>query len=161
MRRERERYAYGGYKYAPESYNFTLNGKVLNIPEDLKQTLRYKAACGLRDEVITELKRFVRKSRRMPNVEFITYGFFGKGEKNYYFTRDLLAKPNDFAGRICAYKNAKAGLQNAIDFLQVGYSCTTGEVSPFGSRVKSEEVYVTKLDLARPVIIKFVAPAIF
>ena len=35
MARKHENFRWGGYKYAPESIGFSLNGKRLNIPEEV------------------------------------------------------------------------------------------------------------------------------
>ena len=46
MARKHENFRWGGYKYAPESVGFSLNGKRLNLPEEVRSRIAYLAVCG-------------------------------------------------------------------------------------------------------------------
>ena len=41
MARKHENFRWGGYKYAPESVGFSLNGKRLNLPEEVSSRIVY------------------------------------------------------------------------------------------------------------------------
>ena len=156
MRKEKEKYSFGGYKYAPESVKFTLNGKVLNLPEELRSTLAYKAVCGKTKEVVDELKRFVRQRRRESNIAGVAYGFYGTGSTEYYFTRDLIATETDsLAERARVYKAWKHFLKDRDCVVELPYIVEEGELAPNGiQQLKSGQVTV-RVDLMRPVTVRF------
>lgn len=153
MRNEKEKYSFGGYKYAPESVNFTLNGKLLNLPEELRSTLAYKAVCGRKQEVLDELKRFVRKRRRESDIVGVTYGFYGVGSSEYYFTRDLIAV--DFKERIRVYKEWKNFLLDRDCVVELPYVVEEGEFTTGGMQLKDSRVATIRVDLLRPVKVRF------
>ena len=64
MARKHENFKWGGYKYAPESVGFSLNGKHLNLPEEVRSRIAYLAVCGRNKEVLDELKRALRKEEK-------------------------------------------------------------------------------------------------
>ena len=46
MSRKHENFKWSGYKYAPESVGFSLNGKHINFSENIRSHLAYLAICG-------------------------------------------------------------------------------------------------------------------
>lgn len=156
---ERERYSYGGYKYAAESINFTLNGKLLQLPDDVRSNLAYLALCGRHKEVLDGLKRFVRKERRTSNVEYVTYGFFEKDGSQFYYTKDLLARPDDMQDKVRVYKNWKHYLQDN-DCVATYYSVEEGTVAPGEIQKPTVSAHEVRVDLNRPVRIKVVRKAV-
>lgn len=155
MRKEKEKYSFGGYKYAPESVKFTLNGKLLNLPEELRSKLAYKAVCGKQKEVVDELKRFVRQRRRESDIVGVTYGFYGNGSTEYYFTRDLITTGTCLKDRVCAYKTWKQYLKGRDCVVELPYTVEEGELTPNGfQQLKSDPVTVL-VDLTRPVTVRF------
>lgn len=159
MRKEKERYSYGGYKYAPESINFTLNGKRLQLPDDLRSNLAYLAICGRHKEVLDGLKRFVRKERRTSNVEYVTYGFYRENGKDFYYTRDLLARPSDMQDKVRVYKKWKQYLKDN-NCIATCYTVESGAVAPDGTSKPSVRTEEVRVDLSRPVRIKLVRKAV-
>ena len=160
MKKEKERYSYGGYKYATESINFTLNGKLLTLPEDLRSNLAYLALCGRHKEVIDGLKRYVRKERKSADVEYVTYGFYREnGGKDFYYTKELLACPNDMQDRIRVYKNWRKFLLDH-DCIATTYTVESGTVTPDGIAKPTVSAQEVRVDLKRPVRIKFVRKAV-
>jgi len=156
MGKEMEHYSFGGYKYAPESVRFTLNGKLLNLPEELRSILAYKAVCGQKKEVVDGLKRFVRQQRRESDIEGITYGFYGTGTNEYYFTRDLII-PTDsnLEDKVRAYKAWKQYLSEKDCIVELPYIVEEGEVMPNGMQSPEARLVVASVDLIRPVKVLF------
>lgn len=159
MKKEKERYSYGGYKYAPESISFTLNGKLLQLPEDVRGNLAYLALCGRHKEVIDGLKRFVRKERKTSDVTYVTYGFYEKNGKEFYYTKDFLAHPMDLQDRVRVYKAWKKFLldQNCI---ATTYIVESGSVTPDGITKPTVSAKEVRVDLKRPVRINVVRKAV-
>ena len=66
--RKHENFHWGGYKYAPESVWFSINGKHINFPEDVRSRLAYLAVCGEKEKLLIELKRALREEEKKPRV---------------------------------------------------------------------------------------------
>lgn len=62
--RKHENFHWGGYKYAPESVGFSINGKHINFPEEVRSRLAYLAVCGENEKLLIELKNEHRKFMR-------------------------------------------------------------------------------------------------
>jgi len=156
MGKEKERYSFGGYRYAPESVKFTLNGKRLILPEELRSILAYKAVCGQTKEVVDGLKRFVRKQRRESNIAGITYGFYGAGTTEYYFTRDLVIPADSkLSEKVRVYKAWKEFLLEKNCVVELPYVVEEGEVMPNGIKKTETRPAEARVDLLRPIKVFF------
>ena len=159
MRKEKEKYAYVGYKNAPESINFTLNGKLLELPEEVRSNLAYLAVCGRHKEVTDGLKRFVRKERRTAAISYVTYGFYEVDGNQFYYTKDLLARPYDLQDRVRVYKNWKHYLKDN-DCIATYYTVEEGTVAPGITSKPAVSAQAMRVDLNRPVRIRFLRKAV-
>lgn len=88
-------FKWSGYKYAPETIGFSLNGKHLNLPEETRSNLAYLAICGRNKEVIEELKRIVRAEEKKPIIKGKCICFFAENSDKYFYTQQLLYNPDD------------------------------------------------------------------
>lgn len=68
MSRKHEIFKWSGYKYAPESVSFSLNGKHINFSENIRSHLAYLAICGENEELLIELKRALRAEEKKPLI---------------------------------------------------------------------------------------------
>lgn len=159
MKKERERYSYGGYRYAAESITFTLNGKLLQLPENVRSNLAYLALCGRHKEVIDGVKCFVRKERRTSDISFVTYGFFEENGNQFYYTKDLLARPDDMQDKLRVYKGWKQFLIDR-DRVATCYSVEEGMVAPGETKKPTAKVVEVRVDLNRLVRINVIREAV-
>lgn len=157
MSRKHENFRWGGYKYAPESFNFTLNGKLLNIPAEIKGNLQYKAVCGKCKEVEDELKRYLRKEEKKP-CDLVTFGFYAKDNKrDFYFTKQLTAHRSDLSEKLRIYKEWKHYIVDTCDCRLQPFVVTTGHITPYGTEKAGEEDTSVEIDTNRMgVVIRFV-----
>lgn len=151
----KEKYSFGGYRYAPESIKFMLNGKLLHLPEELRSMLAYKAVCGRTKEVVDELKRFVRQRRRESDIAGFTYGFFADGRNDYYFTRELITTDCRLSEKVRVYKAWKKYLADNGCIVELPYSVWKGEVTPDGMQGTGSSPVTVRVDLKRPVTVRF------
>ena len=89
MARKHEKFSWGGYKYAPETVQFSLNGKPLNLPEKTRNHIAYLAVCGKTNEARDELKRILRKDEKKPQIIGKCICFFKENSNDFYYTQQL------------------------------------------------------------------------
>ena len=156
MARKHENFRWGGYKYAPESIGFSLNGKRLNLPEEVRSRIAYLAVCGKNKEVEDELKRFLRKEENKP-CDLITFGFYAKDDRrNFYFTKQLRAYRTDLPEKLRIYKEWKHYIVDTCGGRLQPFVVTTGHITPYGSDKANEEDTSVEIDTNRMgVIIRF------
>lgn len=88
--RKHENFHWGGYKYAPESVWFSINGKHINFPEEVRSRLAYLAVCGENEKLLIELKRALRAEEKKPRVVGKCICFFKERLKRVLFIHSSL-----------------------------------------------------------------------
>ena len=161
MARKHENFRWGGYKYAPESVGFSLNGKRLNLPEEVRSRIAYLAVCGKSKEVEDELKRILRKDEKKPRIVGKCICFFKKDSNELYYTQQLRYNPNDIQDALRCYKEWKRYIKEKDCILETGYELTEGEFNPFGTNTKTTKTVTSVVDLSRCRSIKVVRESIF
>ena len=105
--RKHENFHWGGYKYAPESVWFSINGKHINFPEEVRSRLAYLAVCGEKEKLLIELKRALRAEEKKPRVVGKCICFFKKDSNEFYYTQQLRYNPDDLYDALRCYKEWK------------------------------------------------------
>ena len=161
MARKHENFRWSGYKYAPESVRFSLNGKRLNLPEEVRSKAAYLACCGKNKEVIDELKRALRKEEKQPRIVGKCICFFKKDSNEFYYTQQLRYNPNDIQDALRCYKEWKRYIESKDCILEVGYEVTEGEFNPFGDNKPTIKAVTSVVDLTRCRSIRIIRESIF
>lgn len=159
--RKHENFSWRGYKYAPESIRFSMNGKYLNLPEDIRSNIAYLVVCGKNKEAIDELKRVVRKDEKKPLIICKCICFFKKDSNEFYYTRQLSYNPNDLQDALMCYKEWKRYIQSKNCIIETGYEVTKGEFTPFGENNVKTNVVTCVVDLTRRRTINIVREALY
>ena len=149
MARKHEKFSWGGYKYAPETVQFSLNGKPLNLPEKTRNHIAYLAVCGKTNEARDELKRILRKDEKKPQIIGKCICFFKENSNDFYYTQQLRYNPNNIQDALRCYKEWKHYIQSKDCILEVGYEVTEGEFNPFGDNKAKRRAVVSRVDLNR------------
>ena len=160
MARKHENFNWSGYKYAPESVGFSLNGKRLNLPEELRNRIAYLAVCGRNKEVLDELKRALRKDEKQPLVVGKCVCFFKKDSNEFYYTQQIRYNPNDLQDALRCYKEWKHYIESKDCILETGYELTEGKFEPFGNSKVTTTTVTSVVDLSRCRTIKVVRESI-
>lgn len=148
-----ERYKFSMYKYAPESFRASINGKQIQLTTQEASTIGQVLLAKGTEACIAELKRFVRKSRNQRRQ--VTIGFFkANGSREYMFTRDLMAYDDDLQDKLRIYKEWKRYcLSKDCDLAT--HNITSGEFNPFGkNNAKTRESH-DLVDITRPIKLKY------
>ena len=154
-------FKYGGYRYAPEQWGFSYNGKQINLDTDTKTTLAMLVISGKRKEAEDELKRLLRKEEKQIN-DFVTFGFFGKNSNKYYFTSQLSAHRNNLAEKLRIYKEWKRYIIEDKNGKLQPFVVTSGYFTPYGTEEKREEDTSIVIDFKRHgCTIRFIKEKIF
>lgn len=159
--RKHENFNWGGYKYAPETVRFSLNGKRINFPDETRSRLAYLAVCGRNKELIIELKRALRAEEKKPRVVGKCICFFKKDSNEFYYTQQLRYKPDDLQDALRCYKKWKRYIQSKDCVLEVGYEVTEGEFNPYGKNKVERRAVTSIVDLTRCTSINIVRESIF
>lgn len=161
MSRKHENFCWRGYKYAPESIEFSLNGKQLCLPEEVRSKIAYLAACGKDKEVTDELKRFLRKEEKTPYVIGKCICFFKKDSDEFYYTQQLRYDPDDIQDALRSYKKWKRYIEEKNCILETGYELSEGEFDPYGKSKSTHKTITNVVDLSRCRSIRIVRKKIF
>lgn len=147
--------SYNGYKYAPESFSFFVNGKLYagrHTPE--AAALANLIIQGKEKEAADMIKRNIRKGYKKP--EYITIGFYQEGSPSrYFFTRQLYARRDDLRDKLRIYKEYKHFLESNNCIVST-YEIKAGEFIPGQESTPKAEKITEKADLKRPLIIKLI-----
>lgn len=151
MSRKHENFRWSGYKYAPESVGFSLNGKHINFPEEVRSRLAYLTICGKNEELLIELKRELRKEEKKPLIIGKCICFFKKDSDEFYYTQQLRYNPDNLHDALRCYKEWKRYILSKNCILEAGFTVTEGTFEPFENgnnkpKVKTIENYI---DLTR------------
>ena len=146
---------YSGYKYAPESFNFFVNGK-LYAPCYTQEAaaLAMLIIQGKEKEAADTIKRNIRKGYKKPH--YVTIGYFQEGSKSrYFFTRQLYADSNNLTDKLRIYKEYRHFLQSQNCIVNT-YEVNAGEVAPGKAAAATTTIIEEKADLNRPIIIHLI-----
>ena len=140
---------YSMYKYAPESFRCRINGKLIEF--DDASTLGELVWKGHK-AVVDEIKRRIRKWRK--ERRRVTFGFYGKGNNRYFYTRELGAYDDDLQDKLRIYKLWKEYcLSRDCDLATT--IITEGTITPDGESKPKERESSDIVDLGRPIKLRY------
>lgn len=141
---------YSCNEYASETFYCSVNGKRF-VTED-PSYFGYLVISGKGKEARDEIKREIRKRRKQRRR--VTFGFFGKGNNRFFYTRELEAYDDDLEDKLRIYKLWKAYcLSKDCDLATT--IITEGSITPDGkSKVKQRESSDI-VDLSRPIKLRY------
>lgn len=147
--------SYNGYKYAPETFNIFVNGKLYaGRHTEEAAALANLIIQGKEKEAADRIKRNIRKGYKKP--EYITIGFYQEGSKSrYFFTRQLYARRDDLTDKLRIYKEYKQFLESNNCIVNT-YEVNAGEVKPGQISAPTKQTIEERADVKRPLIIKLV-----
>ena len=114
---------------------------------------------GKETEAEAELKRVLRKEEKSPRVVGKCICFFKKGSGTYYYTLQLMYKPDDLQDGLRCYKEWKRYIQSKDCMLETGYVITEGVL--LDGKETVQRTVTSKVDLTRCRSIKVVRESIF
>ena len=82
-------YTYG-WRTAPEQWNFYHNDKLIELDNDVRNSLACMCIAGDITEAENELKRIIRKRQTQIKTDCII-AFYGKDSSEYYYSKNLKA----------------------------------------------------------------------
>ena len=141
---------YSMYRFAPETFKCSVNGQSLAIEDP--STLGMMFVSGNTKGVDDEIKRIVRKIRTQRRR--VTFGFYGKGNNKYFYTRELGAYDDDLQDKLRIYKEWKRYcLSRDCDLAT--HTVTSGEFTLNGMKNTKEKESTEIVDITRPIKIRY------
>lgn len=141
---------YSCNQYAPETFCCSVNGKRLEL--EYPSSLGHLVICGKGKEARDEIKRIVRRNRKQRRR--VTFGFYGKGNKRFYYTRELGAYDDDLQDKLRIYKLWKEYcLSRDCDLATT--IITEGSVTPDGISKTKQRKSSDIVDLSRPIKLRY------
>ena len=147
--------SYNGYKYAPESFTFFVNGKVYAAAYTQEAAkLGYLIITGKEKEARDTIKRQIRADYKKP--QYLTIGFYQEGSASrYFYTRQLYARRDDLRDKLRIYKEWKHFIESQNCVLNT-YEINAGEFIPGQKAAPKKQLIEERADLKRPLIIKLI-----
>ena len=149
MARKHEHFSWCGYKYAPESFKFFLNGKKIYLSDDMTSTLGCLVIAGKKKEVTDKLKRLLRADEKKPQIVGNCIIFFKEDSNEFYYTKDLQYHTGDLQEALRCYKKWKHYILDRNCMLETGYTVEEGDFEPFGNNIPKRKAIISKVDLKR------------
>lgn len=141
---------YSCNEYASETFHCSVNGK--RFETDDPAHFGYLVICGKGKEARDEIKRIVRRNRKQRRR--VTFGFYGKGNNRYFYTRELGAYDDDLQDKLRIYKLWKEYcLSRDCDLATM--VITEGSITPDGKSKPKERGSGDIVDITRPIKIKY------
>ena len=137
-------------EYAPETFGCSVNGKRFMI-EDPSYYGRLVIS-GKGKEARDEIKREVRKRRKQRRR--VTFGFYGKGNNRFFYTRELGAYDDDLDDKLRIYKLWKQFCESKNCDLATTI-ITEGSVTPNGKGKVTQRESSDIVDLSRPIKLRY------
>jgi hypothetical protein len=139
--RKHDNFTYNyGWRTAPEQWSFYHNGKLIELDSDIRNSLACLCLSGKTREAENELKRIIRKQQKTSN-KYVTIGFYGvEHTKEYYFTKQLLARKDNLSDMLRIYKDWKEYILNLNCKLPF---CTTGKLDGNFNTIEKHTEYNT------------------
>lgn len=157
MKRKHECFTYNyGFRTAPEQWNFFCNKKRINLDSEIRNKLACLCLAGKTKEAEDELKRLLRREEKEMECKYVTFAFFEKDSKNFFYTQDLMAKPNDLMDKLRIYKAWKEYIFKKNKGCLQPFTVKTGYISPYRNKaVKTEDTSV-EIDSHKCTTVRFV-----
>ncbi len=157
MARKHEKFSLTyGWKTAPESYKFYLNGKIINLDFNKRNQLGYMCVCGKLKDAEDELKRLLRKEEKSSALCGRCVAFYQLGGDRYVHQQDFLYNPNNRSEALAMYKKWKHYIQERDNKLPEPVRITKGYVTPYGMTKGEDVTEEFTVDLSQKCIIKVV-----
>lgn len=154
MARKHERFSYThGWKTAPESYKFYLNGELINLDYDTRSKLGYMCACGNFKEAEKELKRLLRKEEKRSGICGKCVAFYVLNEQKYVYSESFLYNPYNRDEAMLMYKEWKHYIQACNNKIASPVRTTSAFVTPYGVEKAEDRTEEYTVDLSRGFII--------
>ena len=153
MKRNNISISYRVPQYCAEMSRFWVNGKIFCKEwDDLSSDLGYLVQCGKGKEALDKIKRIVRRNRKQRRR--VTFGFYGKGNNRYFYTRELGAYHDDLEDKLRIYKLWKEYcLSRDCDLATT--IITEGSITPDGKSKGKERESSDVVDLSRPIKLRY------
>ena len=129
--RKHENFHWSGYKYAPESVEFFINGKHINFSEEVRSRLACLAVCGESEKLLIELKRALRAEEKKSRVVGKCICFFKKDSNEFYYTQQLRYNPDDLYDALRCYKEWKTSVYKGYKQDKIEMRGDRAEMSDF------------------------------
>lgn len=161
MKYDKITYSYG-WRTAPETYEFSYNGKQLNLSFDDKREFGYKIICGKIKEVEDEIKRRIRKQYNRGNVAGWCICSCVENSTEYCYTQDIMFfNRYNIKEKLKAYKEWKHYVSSKKYVLQQsGIKQTSGYIMSNGKQIGKEYKIANgiKVDPLRYGLVKITYP---
>ena len=157
MARKHDRFSYSyGWRTAPEQWHFGWNGKPIRLDNETRSFIANLMIAGNNEAAEAVLKRMLRKQEREDSY-YVTIGFHGEGNNQFYFTKQLFCKVNNLQEKLQIYKEWKRYILSK-DCILSTHTVTSGYVTPDGVTAGKEEEIQERVDISRPVTIRLFRP---
>lgn len=154
MARKHERFSYThGWKTAPESYKFYLNGEIINLDYDIRIKLGYMCACGKFKEAEKELKRLLRKEEKRSGICGKCVAFYVLNGRKYFYSESFLYNPYNRDEAILMYKEWKHYIQAHGNKIAEPVRTTSAFLTPYGVEKAEDRTEEYTVDLSRGSVI--------
>lgn len=157
MARKYERFSYThGWKTAPESYKFYLNGELINLDYNTRNKLGYMCACGDIKKAEKELKRLLRKEEKRSGICGKCVAFYVLNEQKYIYSESFLYNPYNRDEAMLMYKQWKQYIKENDNKISSSVRITSGFVTPYGVTKVEDKAEEYTIDLSRGCLITII-----
>lgn len=154
MARKHEKFSFThGWQTAPESYQFYLNGELINLDCNTRNKLGYMCACGDIKKAEAELKRLLRKEEKRSGICGKCVAFYVLNEKKYVYSQNFLYNPYNRDEALLMYKGLKHYIEGNGNKIASSVRTTSGFVTPFGVTKGEDMTEEYDIDLSRRFLI--------
>ena len=154
MARRHEKFSYTyGWRTAPESYQFYLNGKLINLGCNTRNKLGYMCACGDIKKAEKELKRLLRKEEKRSSICGKCIAFYVLNGQKYVYSQAFLYNPHNRNEALLTYKQMKHYIEEHDNKISSSVRTTSGFVTPYGAAKCDEVTEEYDIDLSRGCVI--------
>lgn len=154
MARKHEKFSFThGWKTAPESYKFYLNGNIINLEYNIRNKLGYMCACGDIKKAEDELKRLLRKEEKRSGICGKCVAFYVLDGKKYVYSQAFLYNPYNRDEALSMYKQWKQYIKENDNKIATSVRITSGFVTPYGVTKGEDKTEEYTIDLSRGCLI--------
>ncbi len=154
MARKHENFSFThGWRTAPESYKFYLNGKPINLGDNIRNKLGYMCCCGDIEGAEDELKRLLRKEEKHSDICGKCVAFYVLNEKKYVYSQLFLYTPYNRDEVISMHKQWKQYIKENDNKIATSVRITSGIVTPYGAKIREDMTEEYTIDLSRGCLI--------
>lgn len=157
MARKHEKFSFThGWRTAPESYKFYLNGEPINLDDNTRNKLGYMCACGEFKKAEAELKRLLRKEEKRSEICGKCVAFYVLNGKKYVYSQFFLYAPYNRDEAISMYKQWKQYIKENDNKIATSVRTTSGFVTPYGATKCEDMTEEYTIDLSRGCLITII-----